>query len=55
MMTMTKCWWCENEVVEGESDTVVERGELMHKVCRDAHVRERELQGTQDKEGDPQA
>ena len=50
-----KCWWCENEVEADGEDTVYERGEPMHKVCRDAHRRERELERQADQDMDPQA
>jgi len=57
-----KCWWCEGEIDGdtalndgGANDTVYQDGEPMHRSCRDAHLRVRELERQFDQDTDPQA
>lgn len=50
-LKLETCWWCENDIDEQE-DCVIERGEPMHRVCRDAYLRHRELERQADQEAD---
>jgi hypothetical protein len=55
MATTETCWWCENEIAQDDDDAVTQDGELMHSVCRDAHLRSRELERQDDIDTDHQA
>lgn len=54
MTTTETCWWCEGDIDDLAPDTVIERGELMHRQCRDALLRERELERIEYQDYDPQ-